>query len=220
MLAIPFITTLIDSTTGDLNTFPRIALIIGHLVGIVLGVGGATVSDVFFFKSIKDGKITDTEYDTLITITKLIWTGLVILALSGFGFLVLAFTAMPELWEAGYSADKILMKLIITAIIAANGMVFHIIILPMFEAHLNQPLITPHFNKTAPLLFTSGAISGVSWWSALILGAWRGLQAPFLTLLGVYLILLIGAIIVSNIMGFGLRRSFKKRFSSPPEVSA
>ena len=33
-----------------------------HLFGIAIGAGGAFASDLIFFKSIKDGKLSNTEF--------------------------------------------------------------------------------------------------------------------------------------------------------------
>ena len=77
----------------------------------------------------------------------------------------------------------------------------HYKVLPLFAARLNKTFATPQFIKKSTLIFTAGAISGVSWYSAIILGAWRGLDASVATILIYYGMALTGAIVVSNIVG-------------------
>ena len=63
-------------------------LIIIHLIGTVLGVGGATFAEIFYFKAKKDGVIEPLEVDYLRTAYFVLRIGLFILIISGFGFLL------------------------------------------------------------------------------------------------------------------------------------
>lgn len=189
----------------NLDTPPRVILIITHIIGVVLGVGGATASDLIFLKSIRDGEITRTEISFLNTVSFMVWSGLVIIVLSGFGFLYLAGFVTPALRDA-YSVAKIVSKLVITAIILGNGILLNIKIMPLFEAYADRSLATREFTSRIPLIFTSGAISAVSWYTALILGAWRSFKFSLSQTLIAYGIALVVAIIIANIIGFIWRR--------------
>lgn len=83
---------------------------IGHIVGTVLGVGGATFAEIYYMRR-EQGPFLGTIYWVL-------RLGTVILVLSGFGFLVLsrlegatAHLYSPRLWS----------KMIITLIIVVNA---------------------------------------------------------------------------------------------------
>ena len=178
----------------------RIALVILHVIGTVLGAGAATVTDFLFFKFAKDGRLDRDEYDIIKATSSIVWIGLFLLLTSGFGFMVL-YLADYGSTQIDYSLNKIWAKFVIVAILLCNGFVLHYKVLPLFAARLNKTFATPQFIKKSTVIFTAGAISGVSWYSALILGAWRGFEASVTTILIYYGIVLIGAIIVSNIAG-------------------
>lgn len=178
----------------------RTLLIIGHTVGTVLGAGGATVGDVLFFKSIKDGRISRAEYDLLAAVGKLVWVGLAILLLSGFGFILL-FLADHEEARQRYDLDKIIAKLTIVVVIFVNGLVIHYRLLPLFLARLGRPLFTGVVTRHLTLVLSSGAISGVSWYTTLVYGAWRGLPGNYWTMMIIYLTLLVGVVLVVNVIG-------------------
>lgn len=178
----------------------RNALIIAHIIGTALGAGGATVSDYLFFKFAKDGKLDKDEYRILLTVSDIIWTGLLILLLSGFGFIALYLSGNESVIRV-YNLNKIWAKCTIVAILIANGFFMHRKILPMLHHRESRSLITPSFIRKSPLMFTAGAISAVSWYSALILGAWRGLTATYSEILIAYICIAIVAIIGSNILG-------------------
>ena len=182
-------------------------LIIAHIIGISLGVGGVTISDLNFFKILKRGKISEDTLGLLKTLSFAIWIGLIILVLSGFGFLILLRLTRPELGIL-YN-PKLWAKLTITAIVLFNGLIMHWKVFPLLESSVGKPLNSPEFSKKAWIAFTTGAISFISWYSALILGAWRT-DLSYFTIFGTYLVLVVGAIIVMNIVGrYLIKRSAK-----------
>ncbi len=184
-------------------------LVILHIIGVALGVGGASASDAIFFKSIIDGQITRSEYDFLVVVSRLIWLGLFILLTTGIGFLILATINTGAIVNT-YNMDKILAKITLVSIITCNGFFLHLKILPLFRTHFDRTLNTPEFRKRAPLVFSRGAKSAVSWYTAMIIGAWRGYDFPLTTTLTVYGVILVCALIVANVIGFLLRRFFQK----------
>lgn len=135
---------------------------IGHIVGTVLGVGGATFAEVFSLKAAGKpmGPDSGMFFKSTYTILRI---GLVILVLSGFGFLLLLrlegetqHIYSPRLW----------VKIIITLVILVNAVLLHLKKIP-FKA--------------------GSAISLASWYAALIIGSWR-MQLDFWQLLGAYIV--------------------------------
>jgi hypothetical protein len=122
---------------------------ITHLVGTALGVGGATLAEVFYLKCLKDGQVDPTESDLLKTIYLVLRIGLVLLVLSGFGYLVFYRLAGLEMYL--YSS-RLWAKLTITLTLLLG--------VAAWQAKLVSAKI-------------GGGLSLASWYAALILGAWR-----------------------------------------------
>ncbi|MBI2635219.1 MAG: hypothetical protein HYW79_01600 [Parcubacteria group bacterium] len=178
-------------------------IVVGHILGVALGLGGATITDIFFFKFLKDFRISEWEADVMRTLSQVIWFALALLILTGLGLY------LPEAQELNQSA-KFLVKMIAIAVIIVNGAFLNLLIAPKLvkisfgEKHEHQPGELHHERKIA---FALGAISIVSWYSAFILGVLRKLPIEFSSLLLIYLIILSVAIVVSQLM----ERFFVKR---------
>ena len=169
----------------------KLILLIGHVIGVALGVGGATMSDVLFLTSISDRRIDRSELKLLRIASKVVVTGLLVLAVTGVAFVVTGSPLSPRFWA----------KMTIVAIASINGYVMHQFMFPLFERcqreriHLLSAEITQH----APFIVTAGALSALSWYSALALGMWRTLTLSYLEIMGVYFLLLFGAVVVANV---------------------
>lgn len=192
----------------DLRTF----LVITHIIGTALGVGAATVSDYLFFKFARDGKLDKDEFRILQTVSEIIWIGLFIILLSGFGF-VLLHIADYDTIRATYNLDKVWAKVTIVLILLGNGFVLHRRVLPLFASRLGKSFATHQFIKKSTIIFTAGAVSATSWYTALVLGGWRSLQANYTTIMIVYALLLGIAIITANIVGKHLLHQLRRHLS-------
>lgn len=139
-------------------------LIIIHLIGTVLGAGGATFAEIFYLKAKKDGIIEPLEIDHLRTIYFILRIGLFILVISGFGLLL--FYRLAGAGEILLNA-KLWAKLLIVVILIFNSFLIQV--------------------KKIPI-WLGASISLTSWYSALILGSWRTLDASFIKIIIVYII--------------------------------
>ncbi|MEK7549225.1 MAG: hypothetical protein AAB496_01920 [Patescibacteria group bacterium] len=139
-------------------------LIITHLIGTVLGAGGATFAEIFYLKAKRDGVIEPLEIDYLKTIYFILRIGLFILIISGFGFLLL-YRLMGN-GEALLNS-KLWAKLGIVVILVLNAFLIQAKKIPMW---------------------LGASISITSWYGALILGAWRTLDASFVSIIIIYII--------------------------------
>ncbi|HEX9722090.1 MAG TPA: hypothetical protein VGA53_02395, partial [Candidatus Paceibacterota bacterium] len=101
--------------------------LIFHLFGIAIGAGGAFASDLIFFKSVKDGRLSATEFGFMELGGKMVWVGLAILVISG----VLLFSLNPETYIV---SSKFQLKMTVVAIIIANGIVLHLSFIPKLKA--------------------------------------------------------------------------------------
>lgn len=165
-------------------------LLIIHLFGVVLGAGGAFMSDGIFFTSLKDKMLSKDEFRILRTASNFIWGGLFLLIISGIGL-------FAQDVEALSSSEKFISKMTVVVIIILNGIVFHLVHLPFLKRHLDKKLASkaePSSAKLIPFILASGVISVVSWVSAVILGSLRSFSYSYATVLSVYAL----------IIGFGI----------------
>lgn len=142
----------------DWRTFITIA----HIVGTVLGVGGATFAEVFQRRALRDGKIDESEGGLLSLTYGMLRVGTIVLVLSGFGYFLLlrfggrgAILYEPRVWA----------KLILTAVILVNAILMQTRKLPVW---------------------IGGSISIVSWYAALVIGVWRGLELSLMAIMAWY----------------------------------
>ncbi|MBL7045914.1 MAG: hypothetical protein ISR99_02705 [Parcubacteria group bacterium] len=158
-------------------------LTISHIIGTVLGVGGATFAEFLYIRAIKDGEVDAEEKIVLGTTYRIIRIGLFLSVISGFGFLLLfRFTGVeerlldPKLWA----------KMSIVIILAFNAI-----------------LLTMH---KIPFWLGS-SLSLTSWYAALILGSWRPYPYTFMETIIVYVM---AVFIVAYILHFIRSRFLKK----------
>lgn len=193
-------------------SFPSIDLytvfVILHLIGMGFGIVGATISDLLFFRSIKDKKLDKKEFDIMHFVSKIIWAGLFVAIASGAGFLYLYISQDMTIIVNGEVVDKISnpkiwAKVTIISIIALNGLFIHRKVLPIFRKSIGQNINKSEVSKNLTLVLTSGALSATSWYSAFIMGAWSGLNFHFsyIEFIAIYIIILFIAILVANIVG-------------------
>lgn len=155
-----------------------LALIIGHLIGTILGVGGATLIEIALNRSLADDQMSMDERAILGSVFTTVRVGLVISILTGFGFLLLYKLSgqtfrlyNPVLWA----------KLAILGIIAVNTL--------LLQAHKIS-------------LYWGSAISFVSWWSAALLGVFltNVVRYSFLEITITYILAVIaGALILDRV---------------------
>lgn len=188
----------------------RTLLVIVHVIGAVIGAGAATVGDYLFFKFSRDKRVDKDELRIIKTVSELVWVGLLILLLSGFGFLLLYISDYNSIRDH-YNFGKIAAKATIVAVLIGNGLVLHHIVLPIFAARVGKPLATTGFIKKSPIIFTAGAVSFVSWYATIILGAWRGLQLGYWAVMLSYVGVLLTAVVISNMAGRLLLKHLRKR---------
>ncbi len=162
---------------------------------MVLGAGGATINDCLFFRFLKDFKISKFEAGVLSALSKIIWTGLIVLIITGLGLYL-------QNAERLNHSPKFLVKMIVVAIILLNGIALNLFIAPRLrqiffaKSHEHQPGELRSFRRLA---FALGAVSITSWYSALILGFLRNLSYSFSVILGVYFLAVIIGVAISQI---------------------
>ena len=142
-------------------------LVTVHIFGAILGVGGITFAEIFYFKSAKDNIINETESSFLKTTYFVLRIGTILLVLSGFGFLVYyRFIGSEELL---YNS-QLWTKLTIVIVIALNAVLLQAKKMP---AWLGSP------------------ISLVSWYATMLLGIFRNVEMSYLQTMTIYIVMII-----------------------------
>lgn len=174
----------------------RSIFIILHLFAVALGVGGAIISDTFFFRFLKDLRISHDEKEILHTFSQIIWIGIGLFLVSGFGL-------YAPFAEAYQLSAKFMAKMIVVGIIILNGSVLTFFISPKLEKisfHEEEVDFPGELRLLRKIAFALGAISATSWVAALILGALPAIPFTLLQVVFLYVIALILGITASQIL--------------------
>lgn len=196
-----FIFTLIELSLLDFSIVPIVEMLHKpilwmHLLGFALGVGGATITDILFFKFLNDFKISEVENKVLQTLSQIIWIGLLIAVISGIGLYLPNAAVLNE-------TPKFLLKTIVVAVIIINGAFLNLYVSPkLVTISWNSSNLLPirSILRLRRAAFALGAVSFVSWYSAFILGFLKKVPFDFPQLLGIYIGLLLIAITGSQIL--------------------
>ncbi|MFT5179703.1 MAG: putative membrane protein [Candidatus Paceibacteria bacterium] len=168
-------------------------ILILHLLGFAIGVGGATFTDILFFKFLKDFKISPAEDKILKVMSQVIWVGLLFLIISGIGLYI------PNM-EALNHSSKFLVKVVVVGIIVLNGVLLNLVVSPkLIKISFKGTGLVNSLQRTRKIAFASGAISFVSWYSAFILGSLKSIPLTFIQLLSIYLAIVFIAVVFSQI---------------------
>ena len=154
----------------------RTIITISHIIGTVLGAGGATFAEIFYIKSMRDGQVDPTESSFLKTTYRVIRIGLIILILSGLAYFILF--RIEGRTTVLYS-ERMWAKIILTLIILGNAILLQARKIPFW---------------------LGSAISLTSWYAALVLGVWRSMQVPPATMIVVYGAAIMGIALILHII--------------------
>jgi hypothetical protein len=169
-------------------------IVVAHVFFMAIGVGGATITDVLFFKFLRKHSITEQEMFVMNTLSQVIWGAIFGIVVTGLGLFV------PQA-EGLLESSKFLAKMTIVAILVINGVLLNFWISPkMREIFSAQPSDTRSWVvRTRRVAFALGGISIVSWYSAFLLGSLRSLSLSYGQLMSIYLALIFIAVVGSQI---------------------
>ncbi|MBI4435287.1 vitamin K epoxide reductase family protein [Candidatus Uhrbacteria bacterium] len=145
----------------------RSLIITLHVLSMALGLGAATLTDVFFFRFLKDSRISQDEANVLSTLTEFIWFALCLVVMTGLAL---------YLPQAGnyLEVPKFFAKMVVVGVILVNGAFLNLYIAPKLvkisfgERHHHKE---GELGRARRLAFALGPISIISWYSAFILGS-------------------------------------------------
>lgn len=174
-----------------------------HILGTALGLGGATISDIMFFKFLKDFRISKKEEEVLHVLKTVVLGALGLIVLTGLALY------LPSM-EAYNQSGPFLVKSIGVAVLTVNGIALHVYIAP-YLIHLNLKSKHKMGRTWHRVAFALGAISVVSWYSVFAIAMLKSLMTwSFVEILGVYIVLLIAGITGSQVLEWQLTRTAKK----------
>lgn len=182
----------------------KMIIVIIHALAAAVGVGATTVTDVLFFKFLKDFKISETEKSIMDTMSHIIWIALGILIVTGIGLY------LPRTLELAESS-KFLVKTVAVGVITINGFILNFVVSPRLTSIVfngdEKKLLTKRELFYKKIAFVTGAISISSWYIVFILGSIRSIPLTFKTGLIVY----IGIVLFAIVMGQIYRKKLSKQ---------
>jgi hypothetical protein len=191
-----------------------LTLLIGiHLLGMCFGLGGATMLDLWILRWMRRGSLPVEIGRTFHFISDAVTIGLCLLWLSGLGFLALYAMESPEKFEN----PKLWAKVIVVIVLTINGIIIHALVLPEALRDLTRPLLFGVSRKRAALFLASGAVSGVSWYTAFAFGIFRELNnsVTFTLLVIMWLTLIVAASLAAMLLWLSSAAGTRK----PPSLS-
>ena len=180
-------------------------IVILHALAAGVGVGATTITDIFFFKFLKDYKISEEELNTMHTLSQVIWATLGALIFTGLAL----YLSNSEVLN---HSSKFLLKVVIVGILTVNGVVLNLIVSPRmtrisFGGQAGNGI--EGLRHLRRLSFACGAISLSSWYLVFILGSLRSIALPFDTLLSIYLGFLCVAVLGSQVFEYLFTRKLE-----------
>lgn len=174
----------------------RPIILILHVLGVTLGLGGATLTDIFFFRFIRDLRISHAESEVLHTISQVIWFAIGMLVVTGIGLFI------PES-ERLLASSKFLAKFAIVIVLILNGAALHYIVAPKLVRisfgirHIHQ---RGELHRLRKLAYALGAISIISWYATFILGMMQSLPMSAYLIFGAYAACVVVGIAISQLI--------------------
>lgn len=165
-------------------------LVIGHIIGVVLGVGGATFIELNLGHALKDGKVDPIEGGFMKISFTTVRIGLVLSLLTGFGFIIY-FVLTNQ--TARFENPLFWAKMSMVVLVAVNALL------------LQARRIS---------LYWGSALSFVGWWTALVLSILLGEQYnySYLSVMAVFMVAVVtGAFVLDFFRTWHQTLSKKKK---------
>jgi hypothetical protein len=164
---------------------------IAHVLCVVIGMGGAILTDILFAFFAFNKKLGSTEASVIKRISHIVTWALTAVILTG----LCLFLSDPATY---LQSTKFLTKMTVVTALCINGFLLHRYIF----SHLSDPRVlssrNSHAWRTAASLL--GAISFVSWVTALSLGVMDSIPLSYLEALLLYILAITLGLFVSQIL--------------------
>lgn len=175
-----------------------------HILGVALGLGGATISDILFFKFLKDYRISKKEEEVLHILKTIVLGAIALLILSG---IAVYLTDIPRYNQSA----QFLVKALVVGVVTLNGIALHLYVAPHL-IHLNLKDHKKMGRKWHKLAFGLGGVSVASWYSAFFIAMLKSIIPwSFWTLLLIYFTVLVAGVCMSQVLENYLTKRARKR---------
>lgn len=148
-------------------TFFKGGIRIVHFIGLALGLGTATFLDLMILRFMIRNKIRRSHAEAFEFGTKVVTAGLVMLWISGLGFLVYYWGFDPE----KLGNPKIWAKLCIVGVLTANAVYLHKLVLPLVKLQVSRTLFGGLTLGQRIRMVIGGTTSVTAWYVPVALGA-------------------------------------------------
>lgn len=183
-----------------------------HLLSVAIGVGSAVISDLLFFRFLKDFQFSVFEVGIMKFLSQMMWLALGIIIITGLGLYLPHAESLKE-------NTAFIMKIIIAAVIVVNGAFLNLLVLPrLVKASIlnNPPEERPAYSyekSDLPIIgslpFILGPISLISWISVFFLGMFldKSAQLDLSSLSLIYF----SALFIAVAAGLTIRKTVKRQ---------
>jgi uncharacterized membrane protein len=177
---------------------PKRFFLIIHVLGVVFGLGGAIMLDIYLLRALRGATIQSKDVSFVEFVARFVQLGMCLLWFSGPALVAIA----PEPFAA-LGNPKLQAKLVIVGMLTLNMIVIETLALPLVRQNRGRRLFDGVSEAGRSVMLVSGAISATSWAVPFILGLSREFNqiVPASHILGVYAGLLALAIIGLQGMG-------------------
>lgn len=154
----------ISDFLGD-PTFFKGGIRVVHFIGLALGLGTATFLDLMILRFMLRSNIHRSHAEAFEFGTKVVTAGLVMLWISGLGFLVYYWGFDPE----KLGNPKIWAKMCIVGVLTANAVYLHKLVLPLVQMQVSRPLFSGLTLSQRVQMVVGGTTSVTAWYAPVAL---------------------------------------------------
>jgi len=148
-------------------TFIKGGIRIVHFMGLALGLGTATFLDLMIIRFMLKSKIRQAHTDAFHFGTRVVTAGLILLWISGLGFLIHYAAFDPD----KLGNPKIWAKMTIVAVLTLNAVYLHRAVLPLVDHQVSRTLFDGLSIRQRVLMLIGGTTSATSWYVPVALGS-------------------------------------------------
>jgi hypothetical protein len=165
-------------------------------------MGSALVTDVLSIRYGMDKRLTFFEVSTIKFLSHIVTIALIGIVLFG----IMIFLSNPEQY---LNSSKFLVKMTIVGVLIINGFLLHRFVFSKISVH--NIITLPNYKSVRRTGFALGAISLVSWISALVLGILPSIPYSYGIATGAYVTILFLAIVIAILSESLLLEQWGKR---------
>lgn len=182
--------------SSDTQEMIRSVVRIFHFIGLALGLGAAMLLDMMIVRFFLGRVLTQQHCDIFTFCADIVAIGLKLLWMTGLCFLVFYWIFEP----VKLTNEKVWAKMVIVAILTANGVFIHRTVLPFLQQQVGGTMLQGTTLLRQHIFLSAGMVSFVSWYAPLIIANLPHLnfKVPLIQILGVYGIVLCGVFVTAH----------------------